>query len=955
MTRNWLGAVVITFSMVIAWSPRASAQQIPQSLANEAVQRAEQIRGVMNEGKFADAEQQARDAVTRYERMRYPALMAYMRRSLSEILRMQRRLDEAEQQCLLAIQTLGAPPSNELIYSDVLLELGHVHYHERRLAEAEKEYREALAILERRFGKQSSNAANCMVDLGNALTDAGRTIDGVAMYKQAITILRQVRGRDAFDLAQVYGNLGLTLRMQLQRAEEGEAYLLEALRIYTLHGNRFGKQSTLAGLAQCRAHAQDWKKAEEYLEQRKQALVELFGADHPQTLDDVHLADLYFWQKRFPDAIALYLKSLPVCEMIYGANSFEYALRLNVLARCRDLHGEDPEAEIVATQAIRMLQKIEGNWDSLANAYEVRGSARSDQQRLQEAIDDYRQAIHYGELARSQVSGSDIERAQKFSHTLRNYYINLAWHYLKVGKPAEALQADERGRSRGLMDQMQMARVNFLAGLPAEQAKALNAAKLDAGRQVAALEQKLEQLESSTNENPEQRKARRQELQQELMMARYRLVEADTAIRNASPRYRELISKDFQPVALEKLEAWLSENKYCLLCYAMSEQGSYVITYGPGERKEPGRLLEVTEEQGKILNMPAGRQPNETFAKSLNAEGGLLPLLAQPNTTAQTTPQLAALWEVLVPEDVRQALVRGDFAGLVVIADGALSTLPFETLVVQASGGEPTYLLDAGPPILYAPSATILYDLAHRPALNFENSKRSLLTVGDPMYERSAGSAAAVRTRFGALGGRLDRIPATGTESHWVKQVLESAGLVAKQLLREEATEANIRRHLANSQIVHLACHGLTDDSFGNFFGALAVSPNSRGQRTAVDDGFLALPEIFELDLRQAELVILSACETNYGPQLHGEGAWALTRGFLVAGSQRVVASDWIVDDKATANLISFYSAYLANAYQNGGLPSYARALQQAKRGVRKMEQWGSPYYWAPLVLVGPN
>jgi CHAT domain-containing protein len=113
------------------------------------------------------------------------------------------------------------------------------------------------------------------------------------------------------------------------------------------------------------------------------------------------------------------------------------------------------------------------------------------------------------------------------------------------------------------------------------------------------------------------------------------------------------------------------------------------------------------------------------------------------------------------------------------------------------------------------------------------------------------------------------------------------------------------------------------------------------------------LPEIYQLDARSCELAILSACRTNYGPEQRGEGTWTLSRGFLVAGARRVVASTWLVDDEAAASLISYYSSLLARTDQ--GPPAYARQLQAAKRWVRQQEKWRSPYYWGTFVLVGPN
>ena len=82
---------------------------------------------------------------------------------------------------------------------------------------------------------------------------------------------------------------------------------------------------------------------------------------------------------------------------------------------------------------------------------------------------------------------------------------------------------------------------------------------------------------------------------------------------------------------------------------------------------------------------------------------------------------------------------------------------------------------------------------------------------------------------------------------------------------------------------------------------------------------------------------------------------WTMSRGFLVAGSRRVVASNWLVDDEAAATLISYYCSHLAQAQQKGQTADYAQSLQQAKRLVRREEKWSSPYYWASLVLVGPK
>ena len=168
------------------------------------------------------------------------------------------------------------------------------------------------------------------------------------------------------------------------------------------------------------------------------------------------------------------------------------------------------------------------------------------------------------------------------------------------------------------------------------------------------------------------------------------------------------------------------------------------------------------------------------------------------------------------------------------------------------------------------------------------------------------------------------------------------------------ATEDNLRRNVSGRRIVHVACHGLVDQAHGNLFGALALAPGRPGGGLD-DDGFLTLAEIYELDLKDCRLALLSACDTNFGPQQRGEGVWAISRGFLVAGARRVVATNWLVDDKAAASLVSYYCSLVAQAEEAGETLDSATALHRAKQWVQKQQHWSSPFYWGCFVQVGPN
>jgi len=112
-------------------------------------------------------------------------------------------------------------------------------------------------------------------------------------------------------------------------------------------------------------------------------------------------------------------------------------------------------------------------------------------------------------------------------------------------------------------------------------------------------------------------------------------------------------------------------------------------------------------------------------------------------------------------------------------------------------------------------------------------------------------------------------------------------------------------------------------------------------------DGFLRMSEIFNLEM-PADLVVLSACQTALGKEIKGEGLVGLTRGFMHAGAQRVVASLWQVDDLATAELMKhFYHGMLKENLRP------AAALRSAQIEMSKIPRWSSPYYWAGFIIQG--
>jgi CHAT domain-containing protein len=328
-------------------------------------------------------------------------------------------------------------------------------------------------------------------------------------------------------------------------------------------------------------------------------------------------------------------------------------------------------------------------------------------------------------------------------------------------------------------------------------------------------------------------------------------------------------------------------------------------------------------------------------------------------------------------------------APLVIVPSAHLSELPFEALVAEA-GDSPrtfedvTFVLDRRE-VTYAPSTPVLALLAD---VGPRAQPGPALILADPVYAAESGQQPLPRGP--RPGFTLSRLPGTRTEALAIAAVLEQAAtgghgttgdLASRTSARsltldepsfslhvgEDARPGLMRGDLRRYGVIHCASHGWVDTDDPRRSGLL-LSPGADG------DGLLGVADILELDL-DADLAVLSACETGRGAIRRGEGVQSLARAFLYAGARSVVASLWQVDDHETELLMTdFYGGFA------GERAPAARALREARlalrhdaggrgawrglgRGLpltptpaaRQAEEAlvGHPYFWAPFVFVG--
>jgi CHAT domain-containing protein/Tfp pilus assembly protein PilF len=160
----------------------------------------------------------------------------------------------------------------------------------------------------------------------------------------------------------------------------------------------------------------------------------------------------------------------------------------------------------------------------------------------------------------------------------------------------------------------------------------------------------------------------------------------------------------------------------------------------------------------------------------------------------------------------------------------------------------------------------------------------------------------------------------------------------ARAITDAAATEAAFRAQAPTAAVLHVAAHGELNAA-NPLFSRLFLAPDAQ------HDGSLTVQDVYGLDLASAELVVLSACETQLGRQSRGDDLVGLNRAFIYAGTPSVIASLWSVNDPATAVLMAAFHQHL-----RAGL-SKAAALQAAQAETRQV--YPHPYYWAAFVLTG--
>lgn len=597
----------------------------------------------------------------------------------------------------------------------------------------------------------------------------------------------------------------------------------------------------------------------------------------------------------------------------------------------------------------------------------------------EEAIASYREALATIETIRSGSLRADESRTT-FLATTKDVYDETSNSLAEMalltaptaGAPlegqaltyaAEAFKVVEQGRARSLLDMLGESGADITAGVPADLLKRKQD-NLDRQQEIA---QELTGVAVAEGDaKPDTNKL---EAEVETLAVEYDNIE--NQIRAASPKYAALTAP--QPLTLAEVQQKVLDDKTALLEYSLGEPDSYlwaITQTGVALFKLPARSAVDSQAQAlRAQLIPPKLQRRIAGIDVAEATRGLS--LTSDPTNAGPAAAFATASNTLYKTAVEPAAQLIGDKRVLIVADGALNYVPFESLVTATGPTDyPSlaYLVKTNE-VVYAPSASVIAVIRQtaKPAAG-----KNILLVADPVFNgsdpRAKGAAATVSTQAAAdtrglslssavtdvaapsgttapAGGlQLARLNGTRVEAQQIAQLTRASGGQADVWLDLEANEAKVTTtDVKKYRVVHIATHGLLNAERPQFTGVvLSLVGNKSG------DGFMRTDEIFNLDLG-SPLVMLSACETGLGKEKRGEGVIGLTRAFMYAGAPTVGVSLWSVADNSTAQLMTdFYKRLLAAP---GVSPTASmRAAQVAMIGGKK---YAAPFYWAPFVLVG--
>lgn len=883
--------------------------------------------------------------------------------------------------------------------------LGYCQMEVKDYAKAIGFFQESLTIREDTLGRFHPKVIQNCQNLGDAYIQLDKIDTAFIYFNRALEIFKYNRQENHPDVAKVYNGFGNGY-VKLSNYKQALNYFEKAL---ALQLEKFPSDSyrlfpVYNELADTYAALGDYNKALIYYQNNLKILHDNVSNDHPHvalthnnigktfqktskfqealkhynqavniftTLGDNHfLATTFnnigncFWEGEKPKiAIPIYQRSLKIFEDLYGAAYIELAPIHYNLGNCLEKEKAFQYAHFHYEKAIAVTKKVYGdNHPSLAKYKTSKGTAYQEQGKYQLALEQFDEAFSILNINLNQqeaigfiespIPFIDLLNAKAntlyalYSSTKKQAYLmeSLSYYEHAIQTIQSLRKQYQEETSRYILGEK--AHINFaeairtcyalfqltseqqymeMAFTYSEQSRSrvlLDAINTNSAIQFGGIPDSLIQKESRLKTNiaffekkvqAENRKKNQVNLglldnwSNKIFTLKQTYHELIKQFEKNYPTYFQLKYAN-QTITLAEIQKNLLAENAALVEYFVAD--STVYTFVVNHHTTHFEAIDFKDISHQIQNFRTGIYLPHTTTS--NNDSTYLAYLQQYVKAAHVLYQ--KLWQPMAKKLPQKVIV---------INGGMLNLLPFEALLtsypkrLDRQKGFP-YLLKKHE-LSYGYSATLLHQIAQEKAANY--SKRLLAFA--PIF------TSADTKGFLPLDYNIPEVQA-------IQQLTDGNIHLGQTATRQQFLET------ADAyQIIHLATHGKADANVGDYsFLAFTATADT------TLESLLYAKDIYNLSLN-ADMVILSACETGDGEFFKGEGVVSLGSAFFYAGAKSIVSSLWSVNDASTQKLMGFFY----QGIQSGATKS--TALRQAKLQYLEQANFPHPFYWAAFVGNG--
>ncbi len=909
---------------------------------------------LFEKGEYEQSKQILEKLIPVYQQRNEWGLLANAQNKVARNLIRQGKFDDALAILVLADQTYTqktkpAEQQKNIYKGDFYNLSGEVYLNKGRNDLALEYFQKAIAYYNTlNASSETAEKAECYENLGLYYWNTGNNELALEYQNRALGLKKKIFGENHPEVAASYNNIGLIYGTEFP--DQAQKFYRNALTIYKdVYGETHPKiANTYNNLAIIFQAEEKYELALFQLNNVLEITKEVYGENHPnQGFVYSAMGQVYTMQNKDSAALATQEKALAIYQKAYGGKHPEIANTYNQLGA---IYANEQKFEkalkayqsaLIANVANFQSTNIYEN-PTIENAYKLISLLTS--LRLKAEVFENLHYIKTLKIKDLDAALTTLELCDKLIDKMRQTALNKN-DKVALGKISSEVYEDAIRVSLGMSQVVLKKELYRQKAFDfAEKSKAyvlLQSISETNAKSFAKIPKNLLDKERQLKEDItfiEQRLANKPETSEELGL-RNRLFELnrqyDDFARDLEKNFPEYYNLKYNvKIADVKDLQQVLDNETVLISYFIADKSGRLYIFAISKNKyEVFDVPKISDWDSKLRLMK-----NAIYYK-----------FADKFVTTSYS-----LYKQLFPKSFSNK------KQIVIIPDGRLGTIPFEALLTKKVDLNSTDLKDLPyliqkQAVSYAYSATLFRQGLASAGEIKENDKsdfgRIFICAPIQFYGRAA----------------LNDLPGTEKEVEGIKNLFGAT--LSDIYVRDKANEGLVKSGILKKyKYIHFATHGIVNESnpeLSQIFLSkpsetplvVAESADERGKSllevSTLEDGNLFSGEIYGLEL-DADLVMLSACQTGLGKVAKGEGIIGLSRALLYAGAKNLMVSLWSVADESTSRLmIDFYSFLLKGENKNEALR--LAKLKMIREGINpnSTKKELEVYYWSPFVLIG--